>query len=40
MTEKQAIEAIHALPRMQGEPTLDRMRALLARLGNPENQLK
>ena len=40
MTEKQAIEAIHALPRMQGEPTLDRMRALLTRLGNPENQLK
>ena len=36
MTEKQAIEAIHALPRLQGAPTLERMRALLAELGNPE----
>lgn len=40
MTEKQAIEAIHALPRMHGQPTLDRMHMLLDRLGNPEKQLK
>ena len=40
MTEKQAIEAIHALPRLQGAPTLERMRALLAELGNPEKDLK
>lgn len=40
MTEKQAIEAIHALPRLQGEPTLARMKALLAQLGHPEERLK
>lgn len=41
MTEEQAIQAIHALPRLgKGEPGLERMRNLLARLGNPEKQLK
>ncbi|MGN0974830.1 MAG: bifunctional folylpolyglutamate synthase/dihydrofolate synthase [Gemmiger sp.] len=41
MTEKQAIEALHALPRLSGGPnTLTRMQALLDRLGNPEKQLK
>lgn len=41
MTEQQAIQALHALPRLSGGPnTLDRMRGLLARLGNPERQLK
>ena len=41
MTEQQAVQAIHALPRMgAGTPTLERMHALLDALGNPENQLK
>lgn len=41
MTEQQAVQAIHALPRMgTGTPTLERMHALLDALGNPENQLK
>lgn len=41
MTTQQAIDAIHALPRMApGAPTLDRMRELLRRLGNPEQSLK
>lgn len=41
MTEEQAIQAIHALPRLgQGKPGLERMKNLLARLGNPEQQLK
>ena len=39
MTEQQAVQAIHALPRMGGA-TLERMHALLAALGNPEQQLK
>ena len=41
MTEQQAVQAIHALPRMgTGKPTLERMHALLDTLGNPENKLK
>lgn len=40
MTAQQAIEAIHSLPRMAGKPTLERMNALLAELGNPERDLK
>ena len=41
MTEEQAIQAIHALPRLgKGKPGLDRMKNLMARLGNPEKQLK
>ena len=39
MTTQQAIEALHALPRMGGVPTLTRMRNLLAHLGNPEAEL-
>lgn len=39
MTEQQAVQAIHALPRMGGA-TLERMHALLEALGNPEQQLK
>lgn len=40
MTTQQAIEALHALPRMgAGGATLDRMRNLLAHLGNPEKDL-
>lgn len=41
MTEEQAVQAIHTLPRLgQGKPGLERMKNLLARLGNPEQQLK
>jgi dihydrofolate synthase/folylpolyglutamate synthase len=40
MTEHQAIEALHALPRLKDKPTLDRMKALLDQLGNPEKELK
>ncbi len=40
MTVQQAIEGIHALPRLGGVPGLDRMRALLAELGNPEQRLQ
>ena len=41
MTEQQAIEALHALPRMaQGGAALTRMQALLDKLGNPEKDLK
>lgn len=39
MTPQQAIEALHALPG-GGKPTLDRMRALMEALGNPERSLK
>ena len=39
MTTQQAIEALHALPRMGGVPTLTRMQNLLAHLGNPEAEL-
>ena len=35
MTEKQAIEAIHALPRMLGVLPRGRMRAMFTRLANP-----
>lgn len=38
MTEQQVTEALHALPR--GRASLARMQALLARLGNPEKDLK
>ena len=41
MTTQQAIEALHALPRLGGgKPGLDRMKDLLARLGNPEAGLQ
>lgn len=41
MTAQQAVEALHALPRMApGGVKLDRMRHLLARLGDPENELQ
>lgn len=41
MTEQQAIDAIHALPRMAaGGASLTRMKSLLARLGNPDQKLK
>ena len=41
MTEQQAIEALHALPRMaKGGAALTRMQALLDKLGNPEKDLK
>lgn len=39
MTPQQAIEALHAIP-SGGKPTLDRMRALMEALGNPERSLK
>lgn len=39
MTPQQAIDALHALPR-GGHGTLDRMRALMNALGNPEKDLK
>ena len=40
MTELQAVEYIHSLPRMTGGPTLERMKALMARLGDPQKGLK
>ena len=41
MTTQQAMEALHALPRLgSGKPGLERMRNLLAHLGNPEEQLQ
>lgn len=41
MTTKQAIEALHALPRMgQGTPGLARMQNLCDHLGNPEKELQ
>ena len=39
MTTQQAIDALHALPRMGGAPTLTRMQNLLAHLGHPEAEL-
>lgn len=40
MTEQQAVEYLHSLPRMGAKPTLERMRALMARLGDPQKNLK
>ena len=41
MTTQQAIEALHALPRMgQGTPGLARMQNLCDHLGNPEKELQ
>ena len=40
MTEQQAVEYLHSLPRMGTKPTLERMRALMARLGDPQKNLK
>ena len=41
MTIQQAIEALHALPRMgQGKPGLARMQNLMDHLGNPEKDLQ
>lgn len=41
MTTQQAIEALHALPRMgHGEPGLARMQNLMDHLGNPEKKLQ
>ena len=40
MTTQQAIDALHALPRMGSAPSLDRMRNLLAHLDNPEAELQ
>ena len=41
MTTQQAIEALHALPRMgQGAPGLTRMQNLCDHLGNPEKELQ
>ena len=41
MTTQQAIEALHALPRMgQGAPGLARMQNLCDHLGNPEKELQ
>ena len=39
MTAEQAIEKIHALPRMS-ETTLERMKKLLSKLGDPQKKLK
>ena len=41
MTTQQAIEALHALPRLgQGAPGLARMQNLMDHLGNPEKDLQ
>ena len=41
MTTQQAIEALHALPRLgSGKPGLARMQNLLDHLGNPEKELQ
>ena len=41
MTTQQAIEALHALPRLgSGAPGLDRMQNLMDHLGNPEKDLQ
>ena len=41
MTTQQAIEALHALPRLgQGAPGLARMQNLMDYLGNPEKDLQ
>ena len=41
MTTQQAIEALHALPRLgQGTPGLARMQNLMDHLGNPEKHLR
>ena len=41
MTTQQAIEALHALPRLgSGKPGLERMQNLLDHLGNPEKDLQ
>ena len=41
MTTQQAIEALHALPRLgQGAPGLARMQNLMDHLGNPEKELQ
>lgn len=41
MTTQQAMEALHALPRLgSGRPGLDRMKNLLQHLGNPEQNLQ
>ena len=41
MTTQQAIEALHALPRLgQGAPGLVRMQNLMDHLGNPEKDLQ
>lgn len=41
MTTQQAMEALHALPRLgSGRPGLDRMKNLLQHLGNPEQDLQ
>lgn len=41
MTTQQAMEALHSLPRLgSGKPGLERMRNLLAHLGNPEEKLQ
>lgn len=40
MTTQQAIEAIHSLPRLAGQPSLTRMQTLLRELGNPEKDLQ
>lgn len=39
MKEQEAIEYLHSLPRLGGAPTLRRMRALLAALGDPQKAL-
>lgn len=41
MTTQQAMEALHALPRLgSGRPGLDRMKNLLQHMGNPEQDLQ
>ena len=37
---KQTLNEIHAHGRFSGTPCLDRMRALLAAVGNPQKKLK
>lgn len=39
MTVDAAIKRIHALPRFSGEPSLEPLRALLARMGDPQKSL-
>ena len=40
MTYEQTLERIHAFPRFGGSPGVERVRKLLAQLGNPQDRLK
>ena len=40
MTYQEAVSYIHARKRFNGPPTLDRMRRLMALLGDPQERLR